>query len=152
MGDSPLHLRPMTPPEPEMMSEDDIAYSQLYELQGKKLVALDEWVHWDPATGQAVKGPKPKPGKMVATGSLKATDLTCHDCGAHLVAGRTEPFHLVCGRIAHLLTLVDKPSDGAASAPRPKKDTVLECGNVELPHEREDAEHREAAIRKANPS
>ncbi|TAL42996.1 MAG: hypothetical protein EPN91_07280 [Salinibacterium sp.] len=126
-----LHLRKMIPPEPEMVAEEEIAYTQLHEQKGKEIAALSEWVHWDPATGKMLKtGKPPKAAELRPTGGMLAVDVLCKDCGAHLQAGHKWPtpksegvYYLICSRLVNL--------GFKGMMPEPKPDTVIECGNWE---------------------
>lgn len=125
-----LRIRDMRPAEPEMMSDQDIAYVQLHERRGGKLVALDEWMHWDPESQQAIKARRPDEPTMRPTGSMKAVDLDCADCGATLVAGKGKVYYLVCGRIADFIT--DRRASAIAALPTPRENSVIECDRIEL--------------------
>lgn len=148
------HVRDLRPAEPELMSTDDLPFLQLHERKGKQLTALDEYVSIDPATGKAVKGPKPPEPKMVPTGSMKATDLACSDCGHDLVAGHGQKFYyMVCSRLDSRdprfieyerefeeerpnfgLTIVRRiVREQIADAPKPTPNSVIECGRYGLP-------------------
>lgn len=126
----PLHIRAMKPAEPETAAEEDIQYVQLHELKGNEVVAINEWVHWDPATSKMLKGPKPTAKKARPTGGMIAVDVLCADCGAHLQAGHKWPtpksegvYYLICSRLVNL--------GYKGLMPEPKPDTVIECGNWE---------------------
>jgi hypothetical protein len=147
----PAKLRTGKPAVAELIPEDEIAFMQLHDDKGKP---LNEWVHWDPTTQKAVKGPKPTGKRLVPTGSMLQVDLHCEDCGAGLVAGGGKPFdYLHCGRMRFdpavnrgaLLIRVDelRPRAGGGMEPveawhvvdvpeQPTPGSVLECGRYGL--------------------
>lgn len=141
-----LHIRPLKPDEPEMVPEDEIEYVQLHDGKGNE---LNEWIHFEPGTGKAIKGPKPKTKKLIPTGSMKQVDEKCSDCGSTLVNGTGRNFrHMVCarinpadprfvavsgtktnakGRVVPAIVPLHDPG-----APQPQPNTVIECGRYGL--------------------
>lgn len=140
-----MHKRDGKPAEDELVPEDSIEYLQLHDASGKP---LDEWLHFDPATQKATKGPKPKAPKMVKSGSKVQVDLVCKDCGAALVGGGGFPFdYLICGRLRDWrtidVTIHDVNADGVVTAtriehhtdmdaPKPHAGAVIECDRYGL--------------------
>lgn len=141
----PFHKRDGKPVEDELVPEDTLQYLQLHDASGKP---LDEWLHFDPATQKATKGPKPKAPKMIKTGGKVQVDLSCHDCGATLIAGGGWPFDfLICGRLRdwHTIDVAihEVNNDGVvtgtrlerhvfADAPEPHAGSVIECDRYGL--------------------
>lgn len=115
------HIRAMKFDVPEMVPDDPTEYLRLYDEKGN---ALEEWIHWDQAAGKLIKGGKPRPKKMVPTGSIKEHDYQCEDCGSSLAAvsdpSRPGLRAMACSRI------------DLSTAPKPEDMTVIECGRHRL--------------------